>query len=262
MRAALSWQQLTHSLFGWEWIDFSHRLTLSQLLSGCYDAKVRAWICKISDMCRIKRWKERGKGTEVVSMVEPSSCGVCLGSTKEKEKQAVKEECKQPQSSICSWAFGELRFNRNNKITFPASSHGKSFQHGRGIPMCNSYIYLHQAVSAPHQLPGGFFMRVMAPGVGHKDPKWPGGRFLPVGKINVWWWYVRGTTIPEILGSQRFKTTLVWVENTQGWCWAHIRNHENQSQELTAAAVLRVCWFSDEDLGDVFFLKLPTGDWA
>lgn len=166
-------------------------------------------------MCRIKRWKERGKGTEVVSMAEPSSCGVCLGRTKEKEKQAVKE-CKQPQSSNCSWAFGEVGFDRNNKITFPASSHGKSFQHRLGIPMCNSYIYLHQAVSAPHHLPGGFSMRVMAPGVGHKDAT--GGKFLHVGMISIWWWYVRGTTIPEILGSPRFKTTLVWVENTQGCC--------------------------------------------
>lgn len=125
--------------------------------------------------------------------MEPSPHGVCLGSTKEKETHALKEECKQPQSSNFSWAFGELGFNRNNEIPFPASSHGKSFQHRLGIPICISYIYLHQAASAPHHLPGGFSMRVMGlewdtPGVGHKVPKWLGGRFLPEGMFSIWRW--------------------------------------------------------------------------
>lgn len=158
----------------------------------------------------------------------------------QKEKQAVKEVCKQPRSSSFSWVFGELGYNRNNKIPFPASSHWKSFWHSFGIVICISSIYLNQAVSAPHHLPGGFSVTVTAPGVGHKDPQWPGGRFLPLNIISICWWWVRGTNIPEILGSQRFTTTLVWAENTQHWCGAHVRKHENTSQELTAAVVLSV----------------------
>lgn len=137
-------------------------------------------------MSRIKRWKERRKLTGVVSKVEPSPCGVCLGITKEKEKEVVEEECKQPQSSKFSWAFDELGFNRKNKIPFPASSHRKSFWYSLEIPICISYIYLHQAVSAPHHLPGGFPMTVISPGVGLKDPKRPGGRFLPSSMISIW----------------------------------------------------------------------------
>lgn len=181
-------------------------------LSGRCDAKGRVWICKISEdqeMERKRRMNRSGlQGGAQLLWCMPED---------HKWKQAVKEECKQLQSSNFSWAFGELGFNRSNKIPFPAPSHWKSFWHSPGIPVCTSPIHLPQAVPAPHHLPVDS-PRQSRPLERDKGSQWAGGRFLPLNRISIPGWEVRGTNIPEILGSQRFSAALVWAENSQGWC--------------------------------------------
>lgn len=116
-------------------------------------------------------------------------------------------------SSSFSWAFRELGFNRN-EIPFPASSHSKSFWHRLGIPTCISYICLHQAVSAPHHCPARFSMS-HGPWHGTLGSQTVWRQISAFEMISICEWQVRGTTIPEILGSERFRTALVWAENTQ-----------------------------------------------